>query len=238
MRTRRILALCLLACVSVAAGLLPGAVTQAAPGAGYQNTASESYYRLDVPNGTMTARVDATIHNGGSRDMPTGILWAMPRAQNIVVKRGDDVLETKVTPALGMDELPTIVEITLPRIMKTNTQMDLVMTYDVPTQNNPLAVMQAGSIEALFVSQGPGSFVLIEVPKGADNFVDPGCLFAADQPGDVADAGFERWVCGEVGLLVGAAEDERILERCANMDDRCRQRLDASPFSAFAQSIT
>jgi hypothetical protein len=163
MRTRRILALCLLATVSVAAGLLPGAVTRAAPGDN-QNTASESYYRLDVPNGTVAAKVDATIHNGGGRDITVGVLWAMPRAQNIVVKRGDDVLETKVTPALGMNELPTIVEITLPRILKPNSQMDLVMTYDVPSQVSEIVRLEAGATEALFVSQGR-SFVLLDLPR-------------------------------------------------------------------------
>lgn len=224
--------------MTLAAGLLPAAVARAAPGTDFQNTASESYYRLDVPNGTVTALVEATIQNGGSRDMTVGVLWAMPRAQNIVVKRGDDILETKVTPAFGMDELPTIVEITLPRILKSNAQLDLVMTYDVPSQVSELVRLEAGATEALFVSQGPGSFVLLDLPAAAENVLDPGCLVAGDQPGSVKDAGLERWVCGEVTLIALSPDDPKLLERCANLDDRCRQRIDGSPFSAFVQSTS
>ena len=238
MRTRRILALCLLSCVTLVAGLLPGAIASAGPGINGQNTASESYYRLDVPNGTVSARVDVTVQNASYGEMPTAVLWAMPRAQNVVVKRDEVVLETKITPAFGEDDLPTVVEITLPRALRQNAQMDLVMTYDVPAQQSELVNLAPGSTEALFVSQGPGSFVFLDLPATAENVLDPGCLVAADQPGDVKDAGLQRWVCGEVTIIALSPDDPKLLERCANLDDRCRQRFDYSPFSAFVQSTS
>jgi hypothetical protein len=134
MRTRRIVALGLLACIVALAGLLPAASAWAAPGQKSQNTASESYYRLDVPNATVTARVEATVQNAGYKDMPSAVLWAMPRAQNILVTRDGEPLETKITPFSESLGLPTAVQITLPRVLKQNARMDLVMTYDVPPQ--------------------------------------------------------------------------------------------------------
>lgn len=237
MRTRRFVALAALVCVTAVAGLLPGAAL-AGPGNKDQNTASESYFRLDVPNGTVSARVEATVQNAGSRDSSRAVLWAMPRAENIVVRRDEEVLATKISPALGNDELPTVVEVTLPRTLKPKAQMDIVMTYDVPSQTSEYVRLEKGATEALFVSQGPGSFVLLDLPSAADNVLDPGCLKATGQPGDVKDAGLERWVCGEVTLIALSPDDKDLLAMCADMDDRCRQRIDRSPYSAFVQSIS
>jgi hypothetical protein len=80
--------------------------------------------------------------------------------------------------------------------------------------------------------------VLVDLPAQADNYLDPGCLKTARQPGDVKDAGLERWVCGEATLIALAANDSDLQERCSMLDDRCRQRLDRSPFSAFVQSVS
>jgi hypothetical protein len=61
---------------------------------------------------------------------------------------------------------------------------------------------------------------------------------AADQPGDVQDAGLERWVCGDVLLIALATDDADTLARCAQLDDRCRQRVDAAVFSAYVLSVS
>ena len=236
MRTRRTFALCLLSVVVLGAGLLPVAVSQVRADIFGQNTASESYYRLDVPNGTVSARVEVTVQNAKSKETTTALLWAMPQAQNVVVKRGDETLTTELSPAAA--DTPTIVKINLDRALKPNAQLDLVMTYDVPSQQSEMVRLEAGATEALFVSQGPGSFVFLDVPSSAENVFDPGCLIAGDQPSDVKDAGLQRWVCGEVTIIALSPDDPKLLERCANLDDRCRQRFLESPYSAFVQSTS
>ncbi|MFN0148126.1 MAG: hypothetical protein ACKVT1_16595, partial [Dehalococcoidia bacterium] len=44
------------------------------------NMASETYYRLDVPNGTASVRVEAVLQNPHQDALPFFLLWAMPKA--------------------------------------------------------------------------------------------------------------------------------------------------------------
>ena len=203
------------------------------------NVASESYYRLDVPAGAMAVSVDATFQNAVTNaDLKAVNLWAMPRAQDVQVTQDGAVLETKLLPINDVNGAPTRVIATLAAPLKPNTRTKLQMTYAVPAQTSELVRIEAGATEARFVSQGAGSFTFIDVPMSGDNFFEPGCLRTAEQPKDVAAAGFERWVCGEATLIAIGTENKDLQAKCARADDSCRQRYDESPFAAFAQSIT
>ncbi|MBK7724130.1 MAG: hypothetical protein IPI33_02415, partial [Dehalococcoidia bacterium] len=173
------------------------------------------------------------------KELPTLPVYLMPGAENVVVKAGDEVLETKVTPGNEAAGLAGAAVATLPRPLKTNTRIVLDATYDVaPRTGGKIMTLEAGLIETAFIGQGPGSFVLVDVPKAGDNYFDPGCLLASSQPGDVKADGFERWVCGEVTVIGLNADDPDVIRRCAAMDDKCRQRTDIRVFSAYVQSVT
>jgi hypothetical protein len=236
MTFRRLVVGIALLCLTAGVTAIPAADSAFAAGA-VQNVASESYYRLDVAAGTLTVHVDATVQNGGSTDLATAALWAMPKASNIVVKADDTVLETKVVTSPDPD-IPTIVGATLPKPLKRNIKTELTLDYDVPAHNSAYVHMEPGDLELVFVSQGPGSFVYVDVPAQAENYFDPGCLKASDQPGSVKDAGFERWICGEATVIALNADHPDVLKKCADADDRCRQTINPSPYSAFVQSIT
>lgn len=200
------------------------------------NIASESTYRLDVAGGSMSVRVEAEFQSTGP-DLDSVALWAMPGATGLAVTQGDTVLET--TAEVGSTEAGELSLITakLPKPLKGKNRTELTMTYSVPSQKNDYVNLEPGLAEALFVSQGAGSFVFIEMPIGGDNYVEPGCLRTQEQPGHVKDAGFERFVCGDATAIAFSTEDKSVQERCARLDDRCRQQL-FLPFSGFAQSIT
>jgi len=200
-------------------------------------SASETYYRLDVPTGSMTARVEITMQNSG-KDTSVVPLWAMPAATHVVVKQGDTQLEIKIQALGDQEGIPTLVVATLPKPLKGATRTSLTMTYDVPAQTSELVRIEPGVTEALFVSQGRGSFVFVDAPASGENYFEPGCLRATDQPKEVKEAGLERWVCGDVTIIAINTEDKGVQKRCADLDDKCRQRLEGSPFSAFVQSIT
>jgi hypothetical protein len=210
------------------------------------NTASESYYTLDVPQGTATARVDMVVQNTTSRDLSEIGLWAMPAAKNIVVKQCQNFEFKGCETALAFESeglsdtigLPTFVIATLAKPIKAGGKTSVVMTYEVPAQNSELVRFEAGAMEGLFISQGAGSFVYVDVPAAGENVFEPGCLKASDQPEGVREADLHRWICGDAILIALSAEDDSQQERCAGGDDRCRQRALESPFSAFAQSIT
>ncbi|MCC6268736.1 MAG: hypothetical protein IT300_14295 [Dehalococcoidia bacterium] len=203
------------------------------------NVASESYYRLNTAAGRITVSVHAEYQNAIGKDLPTLPVYLMPGAENVVVKAGDEVLETKVTPGNEAAGLAGAAVATLPRPLKTNTRIVLDATYDVaPRTGGKIMTLEAGLIETAFIGQGPGSFVLVDVPKAGDNYFDPGCLLASSQPGDVKADGFERWVCGEVTVIGLNADDPDVIRRCAAMDDKCRQRTDIRVFSAYVQSVT
>jgi hypothetical protein len=203
----------------------------------WQQTLSDSYYRLDPGNATMQVRVEATVRNADSRDLGTLVFWAMPGAQNLRIARGDAVIEkVKIEPDPFMPPA-VIVLVELDRPLRPRARADFVLTYDVPASKSDLFRIEAGAIESAFVSQGAGSFVFIDVPATAENYFDPGCLKAADQPGELKEGGYERWVCGEPAIIALYSDDPSILKKCAALDPKCRQQF-SIPFSAFAQSIT
>ena len=206
-------------------------------------SASDTFYRLDVPNGTMSVRVEVTIANSSGKDAAALPVYAMPGASNIVVKRETAVLATTVSTGTISQVQPArekvvLVIAALPAPVKPNVKTDLVMTYDVPAPKGEFLRLQPGAIETAFIGQGTGSFVFVDVPLAGENYFDPGCLKASDQPKDVKGAGFERWVCGDVAIIALNSDKPEVLKRCADLDDKCRQRESISTFSAFVQSIT
>ncbi len=226
----------IVAVAALACMVLPAAALAQAP---TFNQFSNSYFTFDVPNGTLTAKVELTVQNAQQKDLTVFHLWAMPKATGIVVMRGDTVLENKPTALLDADGLPTFVEVKLDRPLKNRARTDIVMTYSVPSQKSELVKMAPGDMELMLTSQGKGSFVYVDVPSEAENYFDPGCLFASSQPEAVKKAGNERWICGDTALIALATEDKETQKRCASGDDKCRQRLtNSTPFAAFAQSIS
>lgn len=236
MRVWRLLLLCALMAGALTSVSLSGPAI-AADGS-TQNVASDSYYRLDPPTGTLTVRVEATIQNATAKDLPIVYLWAMPGAQNLVVMRGDLPVEVKSSDVAEFFGALSVVTVTLPKPMKPGAKFDFVMTYDMPALKNSVMAMEPGSIELPFLGQGEGSFVWVDVPLSAENYFDPGCLRASHQPGEVKSSGYERWICGEATLIALSAGDPTVLKRCANADNSCRQRFNVSPYSAYVQSIS
>jgi|GEM_PF-3033981 len=201
--------------------------------------ASETYYTADTANGHLAVRVHAEYQNTQSPDLQSVRVWLMPGAQNLVVTADGQALTTKITDGSEAEGRSGFAETTLPRPLKSNTRITLEATYEVgPRSGGRLMTLEPGLIETPFIGQGPGSFVLVDVPKEGDNYFDPGCLLATEQPGDVKSAGRERWVCGEVTIIAVNGDDPDVLRRCASMDDRCRQRGLITTFSAYMQSVT
>lgn len=197
--------------------------------------ASETYYSLDVPNGAMTVRVEAEVQPAGAQ-LTAVELWAMPGAREVKVTRNGSDLPIEIDAAFS--DIPALVTATLDQPLKGKLTAKLVMTYSVPPGETLLTDLKAGAIETMLVSQGLGSFVFVDIPVDAENVLDPGCVFAKSQPGDVKDAGNERWVCGDVLGAAFGGNDDSVRARCAALDDRCRQRSLDLPFSAFVQSTT
>jgi hypothetical protein len=217
----------------VALAFLAGVVADAAPASASlpgQNTASETYYTLDVEGGKLSVRLEATIQPQGA-DIEEAWFYAMPGATNVEVRKGGELLESKVENLIDFEGLPLLITAKLPAKLKGKLKADLVVTYTVPS-------IQPGAIESYFVSQGTGSFVFIDLPVAAENVLDPGCLKVAKQPEHVSEIGLQRWVCGDAGLIALNTEDPKTQEQCAKLNDRCRQRIFDDPFSAYAQSIT
>jgi len=218
------------------AALVPAAASAAGSQPAY-NVVSDSFYHLDVANGTMDVTVKATFYNASSAAMSGVPLWVMPGAAGPVVKQGDSTLATAASAAVAGSGLPPLLIATLPKPLAPRAQIDVVLTYTVPPQTVNGAHLQAGAEEALFVDQGPGSFVIIDMPSRADNYLDPGCVQASTQPDDIKAAGYERWICGEMlGSVFGRSAQTEAY--CAAMDDKCRQHSDPMPYSAFGQSLT
>ncbi|MEP7217030.1 MAG: hypothetical protein ABI782_12320 [Anaerolineaceae bacterium] len=202
-------------------------------------SASETYYKLDVPNGTMSVVVETQIQNGTSKDALAVPFYTLPTATNIVVKRDGAALATKVTAGSEKPEQTGVVLATLAAPMKANARANFVMTYDVPAHKGDLIRMEPGVIETVFIGQGNGSFVFVDVPSSGENYFDPGCLKQSPQPSDAKSGGFDRWVCGDVAVIALNTNQPDVLKRCAALDDKCRQRESTSGlFSAFVQSIT
>ncbi|MCL4240309.1 MAG: hypothetical protein KJ048_03055 [Dehalococcoidia bacterium] len=228
----------LLAASGVLGGAGPAPVAHAQTLEIPYGVASESYYRLDTATGTVSVRIHAEYINFQTADLPELPVWVMPGAQDIVVKAGDQVLEHKLTPGSEAEEVAGFALTTLPKPLKKNLKVTLDTTYTLGRNPGTLIHIEPGVIETPFIGQGHGSFVFIDAPKSGDNVFDPGCLLAAEQPGDVKDAGLERWVCGDVLLIALATDDADTLARCAQLDDRCRQRVEAAVFSAYVLSVS
>lgn len=221
---------------SAGAGIPPAANAQASDIP--YGVASESYYSLDTATGKVSVRVHAEYINLQSAELPELPVWVMPGAMDIVVKAGDKVLEHKLTPGSEAAATAGFAVTTLPKPLKKNLKTTLDATYTLGQNSGSLINIEPGAIETPFIGQGHGSFVFIDVPRSGDNVLDPGCLLAAEQPGDIKDAGLERWVCGDVLLIALATDDADTLARCAQLDDRCRQRVDAAVFSAYVLSVS
>lgn len=201
--------------------------------------ASESFYNVDTENGRMSVRVHGEFKNTQTKDLATLPVYIMPGAENLVITADGQALETKVTPGNEAAQLAGIAMTTLPRPLKANLRITLDATYDIPPRTGgKLMTLEPGLIETPFIGQGPGSFVLVDVPESGDNYLDPGCLRASQQPKEVKAASKTRWVCGEVTIIAINGDDPDVVARCAAMDDKCRQRGLDTTFSAYMQSIT
>lgn len=201
--------------------------------------ASETYYKLDTANGRMTITYHGEYQNEQNKDLLTLPFYLMPGAQNVVITAEGQTLATTVVDGNEAAASVGVATATLPRSLKPNARIVLEASYEVPSRTGgKLMTLEAGLIETPFIGQGPGSFVLVDVPEGGDNYLDPGCLRATDQPRDVKDGGMVRWVCGEVTIIALNGDDPDVIKRCAGMDDKCRQRISETTFSAYVQSIT
>jgi hypothetical protein len=203
-----------------------------------QLSSSESYYKLDVPAGGMRVEVDITIRNNQKGELAEVYLFVMPGAGEVVVTREGKPLAAEVKPGEVEGGQIGVVTAKLEKPLRPNLEVDLKMSYAVSQQTNDYTRLEPGVMESVLVSQGPGSFVFIDVPKAGDNFLDPGCLLASSQPNAVRDAGQERWICGDALLIAINTEDKSVQQQCANADDRCRQRTLSNAWSAYAQSVT
>jgi len=200
--------------------------------------ASETYYRVDTDNGRLSVRVDVEFQNISGQDLKTLPVYFLPGAENVVVTQNGAALETKIDPGNEAAGAAGKADATLPTPLKPNLRTKFVATYDIAPRNGSLMQLEAGIIETPFIGQGPGSFVLVDVPEAGENVFDPGCLKATDQPKDVTADGFVRWVCGDVNVIAINLDDQDVLDRCASMDDKCRQRTEIAVFSAYVLSIT
>ena len=240
MRIRRFALVALLAAalVPLARGAAPGVHAQQTITTPYA-VASETYYRIDTPNGRLSVRVHAEFQNMQAKDLASLPIWLMPGAENLVVTANGQPLTTKITPGSEAQGVAGVAEATLSVPLKMNFRTTLEATYEVPPRTGGKYItLEAGLVESPLVGQGTGSFVLIDVPESGDNYFDPGCLLAADQPKEVKADGMVRWVCGEVTIIAIHSDDPDIVRSCAALDEKCRQRADIRVFSAYAQSIT
>jgi hypothetical protein len=220
-------------CAALAGSAAVGSAATASP----YNEASDSYYRLDVPNGKLQVTVKSTFQNAQSGALASLPFAMMAGATSPVITQDGTPLTTTVTPSAGGDN-PAVVVGKLLNPLNPKAKVDLVLTYELGLRDTNYTSIQPGAIETLFLGQGAGSFVFVDVPLSGDNYFDPGCLKTAEQPSDVTSAGFERWVCGDVAQIALNTDNPDVLARCARLDDRCRQRAMPSLFSAFVQSIT
>ncbi|MFN0094124.1 MAG: hypothetical protein ACKVVT_05020 [Dehalococcoidia bacterium] len=198
---------------------------------------SDTYYKLDVPNGTATVRMEGEVL--ANSDLRSMWLYAMPKATGIVVTYDGAEIKTRTEPRIDStgELVSTVVRFDLPATLKAGRRTKVEMTYSVPNQTQTYTRFEPGAIGSFFVHQGPGAFVFLDLPKTAENVVEPGCVLVAKQPSEVKDADMERWVCGETTLVALAGEDAKTLERCANLDDACRAKF-LYYQSGYTQSIT
>ncbi|MEO8538184.1 MAG: hypothetical protein ABI577_00485 [bacterium] len=201
--------------------------------------ASESYYKLDTANGRISVKVHGEYQNQTQKDLLSLPIYLMPGAENFTATSEGSTLEATIDPGSEANAVAGSAILKLPRALKPKTRIVLDATYEIgPRTGGKMMTLEAGLIETPFIGQGPGSFVLVDVPETGDTYLDPGCLRASDQPKDVKAGGLVRWVCGEVTLIAINGDDPDVVSKCAALDDKCRQRVDVAVFSAYVMSIT
>ncbi len=237
MKARALASLVLLAAIAAAFGLVAPPASRAQQNAAFVS-ASETAYRLDTPAGKVTVSIRADFLNQSQQDLRELPLYVLPNARDLSVTSGGKALDFTLQPGDEAARRAAVVSVELAEPLKPNRRVTLEASYRLEPTSGPLMTLEPGLIEVPFIGQGPGSWVFIDVPKTGDNVLDPGCLVGKDQPAEVKGAGLQRWVCGNVFLIALAADDPSVLDRCAALDERCRQRLDPGVFSAFALSVT
>jgi hypothetical protein len=230
--------LALLVAVWAAAGALIGAAPASAQQAQGLVSASETVYRLDTPAGTVRVHVRVEFLNQSQNGITTVPVYILPHANGLAITRDGAPVQFTLDPGDEAAKRTAVAAVTLPEPLQPKRRLTLEAAYTLPNTSGPLMTLEPGLIEVPFIGQGPGSWVFVDVPKSGDNVLDPGCLVGKDQPSEVKNAGLQRWVCGNVFLIALSADDPDILERCAALDERCRQRFDPGVFSAFALSVT
>lgn len=229
-------ALIAVACLTTS---LPASLAAAQQSASTLASASETTYRLDTAAGTVSVAIRVEFLNQSTLDVKEVPLYFLPGAQDLAVTSSGRTLETRIaTPPDEQARMAGLLSVTLPEPLKPKRRVTIEATYRLGNSAGPLMTLEPGLIEVPFIGQGPGSWVFVDVPRSGDNVLDPGCLIGKEQPSDVRSAGLQRWVCGDVFLIALSADDPGVLDRCAALDERCRQRFDAGIFSAFALSVT
>lgn len=224
-----------LAAVVAAGFLLPGRSVAQAPALA---SASETTYRLDTAAGAINVSIDIEFLNQSGGPVTEVPIYILPGAVELAVSAPGGEPQVTVQPGSEAERRAAVALVTLPQPLKPKARTRLEASYRLAASTGPLMTIEPGFIEVPFIGQGPGSWVFVDVPRSGDNTLDPGCLIGKDQPDDVKAAGLQRWVCGDVFAVALAAEDPGVLDRCAALDDRCRQRIDPGLFSAFALSVT
>ncbi|WP_322795631.1 hypothetical protein [Tepidiforma sp.] len=224
-----------LAAILAAGVLLPGRGVAQLPALA---SASETTYRLDTAGGAIHATIEVEFLNQSGGPISEVSLFILPGALDVTVSAQGGAPQVAIQPGSEAERRAGIAVVTLPEPLKPKARTRLEASYRLAASTGPLITIEPGFIEVPFIGQGPGSWVFVDVPRSGDNTLDPGCLVAKDQPAEVKDAGLQRWVCGDVFAVALAAEDPDVLDRCAALDDRCRQRTEPGVFSAFALSVT
>src|SRR5262245_41994495 len=170
MRIRRLAPVAFLAALTLSLLALPAPRLVRAAAVPYAS-ASETYYKLDTPNGRMSVTVHSEFQNISSKDLLTLPVFVLPGAENIVVKAGDAALQTKFTAGSEANATAGVADATLLAPLRPNLRTTLDATYDVPARSGgKFMTLEAGLIETVFIGQGPGSFVLVDVPESGDNY--------------------------------------------------------------------
>lgn len=235
MKARALLAFALLAVAGAAVGGVSSSRAQQAPAF---VSASETAYRLDTPAGKVAVTIRAEFLNQSQQDLRELPLYVLPHALDLAVASGGKPLQFTLQPGDEAARRTAVATVALAEPLKPNRRVTIEASYRLEPSSGPLMTLEPGLIEVPFIGQGPGSWVFVDVPRSGDNVLDPGCLVGKEQPSEVKSAGLQRWVCGNVFLIALSADDPSVLERCAALDERCRQRLDPGVFSAFALSVT
>ena len=100
------------------------------------NTTSESYYKLDVPNGTLSVTVNAVYQNSQQTPLAAVLFWAMPAGTNIAVTEDGAAVQTKVVAGSDQAQTATMVTATLTNPLRPGQKAQLQMTYAMPAHTS------------------------------------------------------------------------------------------------------